>query len=78
MNPSRQTASEMNCVYWRLSVSWTRFHSVVNPQNEKTLRRRARSPALVTFRRQYSNSWPSGTKYVASLRMPRHSLAMTA
>ena len=47
MNPSRQTASEMYCAYCRLNVSWTRFHSVVNSQNEKTLRRRARSPVFV-------------------------------
>jgi hypothetical protein len=31
---------------------------------------RFRFVVLVTFRRQYSNVWPSGTKYVASVAMP--------
>ena len=56
MQPSFHPASEMYWVYWRLSVSCSRFHSVVNSQKENTLSRRGRSPVLVTRSRQYSKS----------------------
>ena len=68
----------MYWVYWRLSVSLSRFHSVVNSQKAKVLSWRGVSPVLVTLSRQYSNSASSGMKYVLSVRMPEYSLVITA
>ena len=62
MKPSCHRASAMYCVYCRLSVSLTRFHSVVNSQKEKTSIVRVAGPVFVTRRRQISCSASSGMK----------------
>ena len=60
----------MNSEYCRFTRSWYVSHWLVNSQNEKTEISRGRSLSLVTLSRQYSNAWPRGTKYVASVAIP--------
>ncbi len=60
--PSLMLAPTVYAEYWILKASWKMFQCDANSAYDVTLRRRGLLPVLVTFRRQYSNVWPTGTK----------------